>query len=174
MKTSLFIFLFLVSQAWATGKTYTEEEFKKTVAEEVDRKIKRLNSNNFAELTKEIMAKEDNLKLKEKDLKAREEQINFNSRELEKKIKEFEVEQKRILGCVDKNKSDEEKRTQQMIEVVANMKPEKAAELLSTQESDLAVRIIAGLDPKKSSKIFNLMDKAISARLQKLYLDMKK
>ena len=155
-------------------KTYSEEEFKKAVDMEVDRRLKRLNPNNIAELTKEIMGKEDNIKLREKELKAKEEQINFNARELEKKIKDFEVDQKRILGCVDKNKSDAEKRVVQMIEVVGNMKPEKAAELLSTQDSELAVRIIAGLDPKKSSKIFNLMDKAISARLQKQYMDMRK
>ncbi|MFZ4713866.1 MAG: hypothetical protein ACOYL6_09155 [Bacteriovoracaceae bacterium] len=173
MKISV-LMLFLCANVMAAGKTYTEEDFKKSVDSEVDRRIKRLNSNNIAELTKEIMTKEDNLKLKEKELKGKEEQLSFNARELEKKIKDFELEQKRILGCMDKNKADSEKRVQQMIEVVGNMKPEKAAELLSTQESDLAVRIIAGLEAKKSSKIFNLMDKAISARLQKQYLDMKK
>lgn len=155
-------------------KSYTSSELKKIVDEEVDRKLKRLNSSNIAELTKEIMAKEEQIKLKEREQKNREEQINFNARELEKKIKEFEKEQIRILGCIDQNNQDSKKRIDQTIDVIGNMKPEKAAEVLSVQDSDLAVRILAGLDPKKASKIFNLMSKEISARLQKQYMDMRK
>lgn len=155
-------------------KLYTDEQLKKIVDEEVDRKLKRMNSNNIAELTKEIMAKEEQIKLKEREQKNRDEQINFNARELEKKIKEFEKEQIRILGCIDQNNLDSKKRVEQTIDVIGNMKPEKAAEVLSVQDSDLAVRILAGLDPKKASKIFNLMSKEISARLQKQYMDMRK
>lgn len=155
-------------------KSYTDDQLKKIVDDEVDRKLKRLNSNNIAELTKEIMAKEEQIKLRERELKNREEQISFNGRELEKKIKEFEKEQIRILGCIDQNNLDSKKRIDQTIDVIGNMKPEKAAEVLSVQDSDLAVRILAGLDPKKASKIFNLMSKEISARLQKQYMDMRK
>ena len=54
------------------------------------------------------------------------------------------------------------------------MKPQVAAEMLSVQESKLSVEIISKLDPVKVSKIFNLMDKEISARLQKEYLNMQK
>lgn len=155
-------------------KSYTDDELKKIIDQEVDRKLKRHNSSNIAELTKEIMAKEEQIKLKERELKNREEQINFNGRELEKKIKDFEKEQIRILGCIDQNNDDMKKRTDQTIDVIGNMKPEKAAEVLSVQDSELAVRILAGLDPKKASKIFNLMSKEISARLQKQYMDMRK
>jgi flagellar motility protein MotE (MotC chaperone) len=54
------------------------------------------------------------------------------------------------------------------------MKPDKAAEVLSVQESDIAVRILQAIDSKKASKIFNFMDKEISAKLQRQYLLMKK
>lgn len=181
-----FLVIFLVTNLWAApttptpqtlptkSKTYTEEEFKKSLEVEVDKRLRRYNSNNFADLTKEIMAKEEQIKVKERDLMNKEEQINFNSRELEKKIKEFEKDQTKILGCIDRNNEDVKKRVDTMIDVIGNMKPEKAAEVLSVQDSDLAVRILSGLDAKKSSKIFNLMNKEISARLQKQYLDMKK
>jgi flagellar motility protein MotE (MotC chaperone) len=172
-----FLMLILLTISWQVtyaAKTYSEEDFKKAVNDEVDKRLRRANPTNIAELTKEIMAKEEQIALREKDLKGREEQVQFNARELEKKIKDFELDQQRILGCVNKNKDETQKRTEQMIEIIGNMKPEKAAELLSVQDSELAVRVLAGLDAKKSSKIFNLMSKEISARLQKQYMDMKK
>ena len=49
-----------------------------------------------------------------------------------------------------------------------------AADILAIQDPDLSVRILAELDSTKMSKIFNLMDKEVSARLQKQFLQMKK
>ncbi len=54
------------------------------------------------------------------------------------------------------------------------MRPEKASQLLSVQGAEISVQILSEIDEKKASKIFNLMDKEISARLQKQYLDMKR
>jgi flagellar motility protein MotE (MotC chaperone) len=54
------------------------------------------------------------------------------------------------------------------------MKPQKAAELLSVQDSDISVKILELIKPERASKIFNLMDKEVSARLQKQYLNMAK
>ena len=54
------------------------------------------------------------------------------------------------------------------------MKPDKAASVLSVQDSEIAVQILQMIDPKKASKIFNFMDKEVSAKLQKQYLQMKK
>ena len=54
------------------------------------------------------------------------------------------------------------------------LRPQKAAEILSVQDSSIAVQILQKIDPKKASKIFNFMDKDISAKLQKQYLLMKK
>ena len=61
-----------------------------------------------------------------------------------------------------------------VVEVISGMRPQNAADLLSVQESDLAVKILGQLDPAKVSKIFNLMDKEISAKLQKQFMTMKK
>ena len=54
------------------------------------------------------------------------------------------------------------------------MRAAKAAEILSVQESDLTVQILGKLPPEKVSKIFNLMEKEVSARLQKQFMSMKK
>ena len=60
-----------------------------------------------------------------------------------------------------------------LVQVVSGMKPQTAADMLAVQDSTLTVEIISKLDPTKVSKIFNLMDKEISARLQKEYLNMQ-
>ena len=64
-------------------------------------------------------------------------------------------------------------RVKQLVSVISNMRPQKAAELLSVQESQISVKLLQKIDPEKASKIFNLMDKEVSARLQKQYLNMQ-
>ena len=111
---------------------------------------------------------------KEKTFSTREEQIKISESTLTRKILELEKRQGKIIGCIDNNKNGLARRVKQMVSVIGNMKPLKAAEVLSVQDSLISVKILAQIDPKKASKIFNLMDKEVSARLQKQYLNMQK
>ena len=86
----------------------------------------------------------------------------------------FEGDQRKVLGCIEKNEQDSKKRISQLVEVISNMKPDKASQILSVQDAEISVQILTLIDPIKASKIFNLMDKEVSARLQKQYLHMKK
>ncbi|MFP5489917.1 MAG: MotE family protein [Bacteriovoracia bacterium] len=156
------------------SKTYSEEEFTKKVAEEVRRQVDNVKNKSVSELTKELVTKEETLRLRELDLEKRQDQLKVSSQDLEKKIKDFNAEQNAVLGCLQKNEEDAKNRVSQQVEVVSNMQPAKAALLLSVQEADIAVQILQLLDPKKASKIFNLMDKEVSARLQKQYMNMKR
>ena len=61
-----------------------------------------------------------------------------------------------------------------MVDVISAMRPQNAADVLSVQDADISVQILEKLDPTKISKIFNSMDKEISARLQKQFMNMKK
>lgn len=182
MKTFIIIFtLGILAVAWAAPtvskpaeKKYTEEEFQKKLAEEVRAKVDQVKNKSVTELTKELLDKEEVLRLRTLELAKREDQLQVNGTELEKRIKAFEGRQVEILGCVSKNEEDTRNRVSQQVEIVANMQPAKAAQLLSVQEPDIAVQILQMLDSKKASKIFNLMDKEVSARLQKQYLNMKR
>ena len=49
------------------AKTYTEEEFIKKVNEEVKKKVDDIKNKSISDLTKEILDKEEQLKLKEKE-----------------------------------------------------------------------------------------------------------
>lgn len=175
----IFLFILLLNSTFAevikkTGKTYSEEEYIKKVSEEVKKRLGEVKNKSVMDLTRELMDKEESLRLKELDLTKREDAVRVNGQDLEKRVKVFEARQQEVLGCANKNQEDMRNRLSQQVEMVAGMKPAKAAELLSAQEADISVRILQMLDPKKASKIFNLMDKEVSARLQKQYLNMKR
>lgn len=155
-------------------RNYTESEFKKAVAEEVERQMRRAGQSKLIDLSRELLEKEEKLKLRELESQRQDEQFQMSTKQFQEKVKAFEVNQNKFLGCVDDLEQKKNNRVKHMVEVVSGMKPEVAAQVLSVQEADISVEIISQLEPAKISKIFNLMDKEISARLQKQYMNMKK
>lgn len=174
MKGMLFYLLLMPALGIAAGKTYTEEDFVKKVNEEVKKKVDSIKNKSVSELTKEILDKEEKLKLREIDLVKQQDALKASESELGKKYSDFEGRQKAFIGCVQRNEDESKARIGQLVEMISNMKPQKAAEVLSVQESDIAVKILQTIDAKKASKIFNFMEKDISAKLQKQYLEMKR
>jgi flagellar motility protein MotE (MotC chaperone) len=189
MKKRILIFMIIMQATFASAanppaktaapsgpekRLYTEEEFKKAVMVEAEKIMKKAGSGHLVDFSKELLEKEDALKAKEFKLQKEQEQLKINSGEFQKKVVEFQDEQKRFLGCVDSQNDKVEKRITQMVEVISGMKPQNAADVLAVQDPDLSVRILGQLEAQKASKIFNLMDKEVSARLQKQFLQMKK
>lgn len=162
----------------ADQKKYTQAEFDNAVKEkfkfELEKTLKRLGSGSIVDLTNELLKKEEILKTRELVLTKELEQMELAKKDFEKKIKKFQLDQVKVIGCIDVNDKEKDKRVSHMVEVISGMKPQVASDILSVQEPDLSVRILGLLDPSKVSKIFNLMNKEISARLQKQYLDMKR
>lgn len=173
MKIILAMFV-LTTVAYAAEKKYSEEEFVKKVNEEVKKKVETIKNKSVSELTKEILDKEEKIKLREMELVKERDALRASESELGKKYADFEAKQKSFIGCVDRNDDESKARVGQLVELVSNMKPQKAAEVLSVQDSEIAVKILQMIDAKKASKIFNFMDKEVSAKLQKQYLQMKK
>lgn len=155
-------------------KKYSYDEFQDAVNERVEKQLKRLGRGKIIGFSKELMKKEEVLKLKEIELEKRAEQLYMNSGDFEKKVKTFQNRQLKFLGCLDESDKQREKRITHMVDVVSGMKPQSAAEVLSVQDADISIKILGMLPPEKVSKIFNLMKKEISARLQKQYMTMKK
>lgn len=186
---ALFIALFLVTTsasaavakkaaapapAAPTKREYTEEEFKTAVLEEASKLMKKAGSANLVDFSKELLEKEEALKSKELVIKKQQEELDMSRADFKKKLVEFQDSQKKFLGCVDEKNEKADKRVSQMVDVISGMKPQSAADVLAVQDPDLSVRILGELDSAKASKIFNLMDKEVSARLQKQFLQMKK
>ncbi len=155
-------------------KKFTYDEFQDAVNERVEKQLKRLGRGKIIGFSKELMKKEEVLKLKEIELEKRAEQLFMNSGDFEKKVKTFQNRQLKFLGCLDETDKQRKKRITHMVDVVSGMKPQSAAEVLSVQDADISIKILGMLPPEKVSKIFNLMKKEISARLQKQYMTMKK
>ena len=151
------------------AKQVSNEDIEEALLKE----IKRFQPNNLAKLGQELWEKQKKLDVREIKLKRREEQITLNEKILEKKIKDFQSNQEKILGCIDSNDKDKAKRVNHMVEVISGMRMANAAEILSVQDEEISIKILGLLPAEKVSKIFNLMDKEISARLQKQFMGMK-
>ena len=155
-------------------KKYTYDEFQEAVNVKIEKQLKRLGRGKIIGFSKELMKKEEVLKLREIELEKRAEQLQMNTSDFQKKVKTFQNRQLKFLGCLDESDKQKEKRITHMVDVVSGMKPLSAAEVLSVQDADISIKILGMLPPEKVSKIFNLMKKEISARLQKQYMTMKK
>lgn len=170
----LIIFLLIPFTVFAEEKIYTETEFQAKLQQEVAAKLEKLGSGSLVDFSKQLMEKEEKLRLSEMELKQREDTLANNQRDLQQGIKNFQDKQNKFLSCLDDNERKKQERIQHMVDSIAGMRPKSAADLLSVQDADLSVQILSKLDSTKVSKIFNLMDKEISARLQKQFMTMKK
>jgi len=153
-----------------SDKIYSQKEFDLAIK----KRLRKFTNKGLIELSNELMKKERDIKLSQMELLKKEEALLLTSSDLEKKFKEFEKKRKDFIGCLSKNEQEEKKRITHMVSTVSVMRPKNAAEVLSVQDADIAVKILGKLKSEKVAKIFNLMDKAVSARLQKQYLNMKK
>lgn len=169
-----FLLLPVLGFSQVPKKSYTEEEFLKKLHEEVSKKIDTIKNKSVSDLTKELLDKEEKLRLKEIELIKQQDSLKVSESDIAKRYSELAEKQKDFIGCVEKNNDESKSRIGQVVEMVSNMKPDKAASVLSVQDTEVAVQILQLIDPKKASKIFNFMDKDISAKLQKQYLLMKK
>ena len=174
MKALSLFFLLLPLIANAQKRTYTEEEFIKKVNEETKKKVDSIKNKSVSELTKELLDKDEKLRLKEIELIKQQDSLKVSEADIAKRYGELAEKQKSFIGCAERNNEESKARIGQVVDMISNMKPEKAASVLSVQDSEIAVQILQMIDPKKASKIFNFMDKEISAKLQKQYLLMKK
>lgn len=175
MKFLAALILVSFSAAAATDpKIYTEKDFIKKVNDEVKKKVDTIKNKSVSELTKELLDKEEKLRLRELELQKEHDSLKVSEGEIAKKYSDFEVRQRSFIGCIKNNEEESKARVGQLVETISNMKPQKAAEILSVQDSEIAVRILQMINPKTASKIFNFMDKEVSAKLQKQYLEMKK
>ena len=173
-KLWVLIFFPVLAFSQTPKKTYSEEEFIKKVTEEVKSKIDTIKNKSVSDLTKELLDKEEKLRLKEIEIIKQQDSIRVSENDIAKRYAELSEKQKAFIGCVEKINEESKSRIGQIVEMISSMKPDKAASVLSVQDSEIAVQILQTIDPKKASKIFNFMDKEISAKLQKQYLLMKK
>jgi flagellar motility protein MotE (MotC chaperone) len=178
MKALLFITVSLIINASFAKDddklTFTKEEFRKAVMDEMTKKMKKIGRSKMTEFSNQLLAKEEELERRELELQKKNQSLKINEKSFLKRVQEFNKRQEKFISCLDNVDSKETKRIDHMVDVVSGMRPQNAADVLSVQDSSLSVQILGKLDATKVSKIFNLMDKEVSARLQKQYMTMKR
>ena len=177
MKALLIVAMSLmISSSFAKDEklTFTKEEFRKAVMDEMAKKMKKIGRSKMTEFSNQLLTKEEDLEKRELELQKKNQSLKINEKSFLKRVKEFNKRQEKFISCLDNVDSKEAKRIDHMVEVVSGMRPKNAADVLSVQESKLSVQILGRLEAAKVSKIFNLMDKEVSARLQKQYMTMKR
>ncbi len=152
---------------------FTSAEFKMAVDKELEKVLKKIGRGKMISFSKQLLKKEDVLLHRELQLKKQEDEFVNSRKNFKKQILEFQSRQNKFLSCRDDVDKKEKTRITHMVDVIAGMKPKNASDILSVQDSIISVKILSMLNPVKVSKIFNLMDKEISARLQKQYMTMK-
>ncbi|MBT3235222.1 MAG: hypothetical protein HN353_04670 [Bdellovibrionales bacterium] len=158
----------------AEQKIYTERELKAEIKERVGKKMRQLGQGKIVNFAQELMEKEEQLAVQQLEVRKEKEQFKQSIQSFEVRVKSFEKRQQKLLGCIQAADKKENRRIDHMVEVISGMKPMSAAQVLSVQDAEITIKILGKLSPPKVSKIFNLMDKEISARLQKQYLTMKR
>ncbi len=153
---------------------FTKEEFRKAVMDEMTKKMKKIGRSKMTEFANQLLRKEEEVERLELEIQKREQSLKINEKSFLKRVQGFNKRQEKFISCLDDVDNRENKRIEHMVDVVSGMRPQNAADVLSVQESALSVQILGKLQAAKVSKIFNLMDKAVSARLQKQYMTMKR
>ena len=88
-----FIFIFLIlpslSYAVAPKRVYSEEEFIKKVNEEVKKKVDVIKNKSVSELTKELLDKEEKLRLRELELEKQQDSLKVSDGDIAKRYAEL-------------------------------------------------------------------------------------
>ncbi len=177
MKVLLLLFL-IVNIAYAkedrSSKIYTKKQFEDELNKRIKESLSKLKNGKIIDFSQLLLNRERELKIREFQVKKSEEQLKINEKELKKKVEQFNKKQKDMIACIDNFNSKKSQRIAHIVKTISGMRPENAAAVLSVQDTDISIKILGQLEPDKVSKIFNFMDKEISARLQKQYVNMSK
>jgi flagellar motility protein MotE (MotC chaperone) len=141
---------------------------------ELQEKIQYLKNTGCEEYARDLLKREHTLKEREDKLWKKNQKFSMSLINFEQKMKKFNQDREKTITCLNNNQQREDKRIDKMVEIISSMKNDKAADLIAIQDWKISVKILLRLTPSKVSKLFNQMDKEISARLQKQFLSMKK
>lgn len=122
-----------------------------------------------ADAIQELEDRKAALDQREKQLNERAHDLELQEKLLREKLKKMEDLNKKMAERLDVFKKDHEERVDKLKTMVEGMKPDAAARYMEALEPELAVEILARINVTKASKILNLVDKKMGARLTELY-----
>lgn len=122
-----------------------------------------------AEAIQELEDRKVALDLRERQLNERAHDLELQEKLLKEKLQKMEDLNRKMAERLDGFKKDHEGRIARLVTVVEGMKPDAAARYVEALDPELAVEILARIKEAKASKILNLVDKKMGAKLTELY-----
>jgi flagellar motility protein MotE (MotC chaperone) len=115
---------------------------------------------------KALKKKEEDLAIKERTLKEMEATIRAEAQ----KVQGLHDEIRRML---DEAKNLKDKRVKQLVDMISNTKAKKAAEILQTMETDLAVKVLSGMRGRQAGEILSFVEAKKAAELSEKLTEVK-
>lgn len=189
MKSRVFLFtscllILVAAVSMVQAEEAKKEETKKEEAKKTDELKQAVDQANpptapakkagtpialTVEALQELDDRKNALDLREKQLAEKARDLEIQEKLLKEKLKKMEDLNKKMAERLDLFKKDHEGRIAKLVTVVEGMKPEAAARYVETLDPTLAVEILTRIKETKASKILNLVDKKVSAKLTELY-----
>ena len=122
------------------------------------------NSEGLRRVAWSLNVREQALDRRERMLAEREADLTKAQQELERWITELEGVRDEIAGMLNIH-SDEDKKVEALKEMVENMRPKQAAQVLSEIKVELAVKVIDRMDRGKAGKAMAVMEAKTAAKV---------
>lgn len=119
----------------------------------------------FANLSR----RKDELDLRQKELNELEEELQKQRKEIEARIKHLEQVREQIASVLKDRVQIDQEKVDKLVEVYATMRPQQAAQVISTINEDLAIEILAKMKKKSAAAILNLLDPAKAQKLSEKF-----
>lgn len=123
-----------------------------------DSKNKVRTEEDLPDEWKALKKKEEELAIKERTLREMEASIRAEA----KKVEKMHAEMRQML---DEAKNIKDKRVKQLVDMISNTKAKKAAEILQTMETELAVKVLSGMRGRQAGEILSFVEAKKAAEL---------
>ena len=118
-----------------------------------------------------ISAELKRLKTKEKELAQKEQSLKLLEKDLNAKLDKLQKIEARIKKMLEDANVLKDKKIKHLVDMYANMKPKQAAQVLSTVDEDLAVKILSGMRGRKAGEILSYVEAEKAAKLSEKLTD---
>ena len=134
------------------------------------KKLTMKNSSVFEALQK----KKEDLEKKERELARLEEDLHKQKVEIEGQLKELNKMRREISSVLDKKVVADKESVNKLVAVYSNMKPLNAANIISSIDEELAIKVLSKMKKQNAAAILNFIEPKKAQTLSEKYAGLKK
>ncbi len=113
------------------------------------------------------------LQQKQEELNRREQELNRVQQEVNQKIQNLQDLEMRLQTMLKQAEEAKDKKMRHLVDVYSNMKAKQAAEVLSSLDESIAVRILAGMRGRQAGEVLTFVKADKAARLSEALTKMQ-